>query len=487
MHSSSPPITLPQFPEWVQQLAHILPLAVFVEFVDASLKLHAFQLNGLTPLWNWPITPKDARLLLSAEDTSAACHLDRATSPGHAPLHCIDGRHGDCYQSAAPTTVRLCASSLRVAKTVLNPNRTLLSLDLDGINASAAAAADDAAGGTQKLDFVHVFPATASSASSRVHKALFGHQQASMRYCLASMLGWLLWVALTCFAFLAGLYVGAAYLLLMPLSGVLAVLTNGGEPRGLSTASPSPSHHSPSRGGGGGTGTGGGGGGGGGPFSRLVLAADSLNATEWWGFYGGSAALDGLLRRPLRREAAGGLLLPGLSRPVRLALRAFVLGQWVLALVACVERDWNAFVVAFWVFWCAVATGGGGGGGGGSDDFCLYSPAHGVEDWLKYSCNVRMRRVRAVFSSRKAMLGALVYLNPDTVGRRLQWVNHFFEDGPQRREWESALLDFIETGSCNDDDLRDQPCWAWIEEGVEMGKRIAAVLKQSEKGGCLPA
>ncbi|OJD34033.1 uncharacterized protein BKCO1_2600092 [Diplodia corticola] len=448
MHSSSPPITLPQFPDWVQQLAHILPLAVFVEFVDASLKLHGFQLNGLTPLWNWPITPKDARLLLSTEDSSAACYLDRANSPGHAALQCIDGRHGDCYQSNAPATVRLCVSKLHVAKTVLNPSRVF-----DGSPAATAR--------MQKLDFVHVYPAAASSASSRVHKALFAHQQSSVRYCLTSMLGWLFWIALTCFAFLAEQYVGAVYLILMPLSGVLAVLTNSGEPRAISpSASPSSSSASSSAG----------------PLSRLVLAADSLNATEWWGFYGGSDALNGLLRRPLYREAG---LLPGLSRPVRLVLRVLILGQWVLALVACVKRDWNAFVVAFWVFWCAVASSSDVGG--------IYTPAHGVEDWLKYSCNVRMRRVQAVFSSRKAMLGALVYLNPDTVGRRLQWVNHFFEDGPERREWESALLDFIETGSCNDDDLRDQPCWAWIEEGVEMGKRIAAVMKQSEKGDCLAA
>ncbi|KAK0654263.1 hypothetical protein DIS24_g5427 [Lasiodiplodia hormozganensis] len=463
MHS--PPITLPPFPEWVQQLAHILPLAVFVEFVDASLKLHAFQLNGLTPLWNWPITPKDARLLLSTRDnTSNACLLDRADSQGNG-LQCIDARYGDCYQSNAPATVRLCVSNVRVTQTVANPSRSLL----DCSSSTAAASR------TQRLDFVHISPATPHvSAGSRVRKALFGQQQSSVRYCLTSTLGWLLWIALTCFAFLAGLYVGAVYLLLMPMSGVLAVLTNGGEPRTLGGVAncvgttPSSSYSSSNSSCAG--------------FARLILAADSLNANEWWGFHGSSAALNGLLRRPLYREGAadGGGLVPGLSRAVRAVLRAFILAQWVLAVAACVMRDWNAFVVAFWVLWCAVAA---------SEVGCFYAPArHGVADWLEYACNVRMRRVRAVFSCRKAMLGALVYLNPDTVGRRLQWVNHFFEDGPERREWESALLDFIETGSCNDDELRDQPCWAWIEEGVEMGKRIAEVLEQqSEKGKCLPA
>lgn len=421
---SSPLLALPQLPEWVQQLAHILPLAVFIELIDVSLKFHVFELNGLVPLWNWPITPKDARLLLSNKDNTTACCLDKVDSCG-SPLQCIDGRHGDCYQSNASTTVRLCVSTLPVEQRIGNGSRHLLQGEAR----------------IQRLDFLHVTTIQTSS-GSRVRKALFGQQ--SIRYCIVSSFGWLLWIAVLCFSFLAGLYVAAAYVILMPLSGVVAFLTHGGEPRTLDTRASE--------------------------FRRLTLVADSLNATDWWGFYGGNRALSSLLRRPLYREA--GLAL---SRPVRLIMRIMVLGQWVLAIVACTKQDWNALVVSFWVFWCALASEYG------------YSPKHSIKNWLKYSCNVRIRRVQATFSSRKAMLGALVYLNPDTMGRRLQWLNHIFEDGPDRREWETALLDFIETGSCNDDALRDKQCWSWIEEGVEMGRRIANALKDSEKGYSLQA
>lgn len=409
---------LPQLPEWTRQLANVLPLAVFVEFIDVSLKLHVFELDGLIPLWSWPITPKDARILLSNKDTSAACCLDRPES-GRKALQCIDGRYGDYYQSNASATVRLCVSTLGVDQKIRNESRNLLH------NKARM----------QRLDFLHISQVQVSS-GSKVRKALFGQQ--SVRYCLVSSLGWLLWIAVTCFSFLGGVYFAAAYLVLMPLSGVMAFLTHGGEARTLDCRTSE--------------------------FTRLVLAADSLNATEWWSFYGGSRSLNSLLRRPLYREA--GLAL---SRPVRLVMQTLILGQWVLAIASCAKQDWNALVIAFWVFWCAFSSEYG------------YAAEHSIKDWLKYSCNVRLRRIQASFSSRKAMLGALVYLNPDTVGRRLQWINHIFEDGSERREWETALLDFIETGSCNDDTLRDKPCWGWIEEGVEMGRKIAAALQDSEK------
>lgn len=409
---------LPQLPEWAQQLAQVLPLAILVDFIDVSLKLHVFELNGLVPLWSWPITPKDAKLLLSDKDTTTACCLDHADSCRNA-LQCIDGRYGDCYPSNASATVRLCVSSLDVAQKIAYDIRI-------PVKSKAR---------MQKLDFLHVSQAQ-HSCGSKFRKALFGQQ--SIRYCLVSTLGWSFWIALAILSFLAGLYIGATFLILMPLSGVLAFLTHGGEPRTLDERASE--------------------------FNRLVLAADSTNATDWWGFYGDSRELNSLLRTPLYRES--GLAVSWL---VRLIMRFMILGQWALVLAACATQDWNAFVISFWIFWCAVASEYG------------YSPKHSVQDWLQYTCNVRIQRVQAVFTSRKAMLGALVYLNPDTVGRRLQWINHIFEDGPERQEWETALLDFIETGSCNDDTLREKPCWGWIEEGVKLGRKIAAALEDSEK------
>ena len=86
---------LPPLAPWLQQLAGILPLCALIEFIDNATKLHVFQLNRSVPIWNWPVTPAGARLLLSSGGLSAdeACHLDQA---GQSPvLHCIDGRYGD--------------------------------------------------------------------------------------------------------------------------------------------------------------------------------------------------------------------------------------------------------------------------------------------------------------------------------------------------------------------------------------------------------
>ncbi len=61
-----------------------------------------FELAGCVPLWNWPVTPAGARLLLATADNDHACCLDREEHS--TVLHCVDGRYGDCYAASTPTT-----------------------------------------------------------------------------------------------------------------------------------------------------------------------------------------------------------------------------------------------------------------------------------------------------------------------------------------------------------------------------------------------
>ncbi|KAK1718249.1 hypothetical protein BDP67DRAFT_504976 [Colletotrichum lupini] len=85
-------IELPNSPPWAQQLVGILPLTALIESIEEAAKLHVFELSGLTPAWCWPISPKGARLLLSTDDTTNACCLDR---PGAVhTLHCMDTKFG---------------------------------------------------------------------------------------------------------------------------------------------------------------------------------------------------------------------------------------------------------------------------------------------------------------------------------------------------------------------------------------------------------
>ncbi len=135
---SSPPVLSP----WQQQLAGLLPLSSLIEFIDLTTKLHIFQLNGSVPLWNWPVTPIGARLLLSNEDNSTACCLDH--SDGSAVLHCIDGRYGDWYPCSTPSTTRLCISAQKANAMIrnLSPNMA------------------DAKARRQKLDIIYLAHAT---------------------------------------------------------------------------------------------------------------------------------------------------------------------------------------------------------------------------------------------------------------------------------------------------------------------------------------
>jgi hypothetical protein len=62
--SMSPLIVSPHLPAWAQQLAGLVPLSALIEFIDIGMKLHLFELAGSVALWNWPVTPAGAKLLL---------------------------------------------------------------------------------------------------------------------------------------------------------------------------------------------------------------------------------------------------------------------------------------------------------------------------------------------------------------------------------------------------------------------------------------
>ncbi|KAF3285213.1 hypothetical protein TWF970_010292 [Orbilia oligospora] len=94
---------------WASELAGVLPLTGFIDFIDTPTKLHIFELFGAVPLWSWPITPGDIRLLLSDAYLHSICCLDRFGSS--LAWHALDGRWGDAYPIINPETTRLCLAS----------------------------------------------------------------------------------------------------------------------------------------------------------------------------------------------------------------------------------------------------------------------------------------------------------------------------------------------------------------------------------------
>ncbi len=226
-----------------------------------------------------------------------------------------------------------------------------------------------------------------------------------MRYRLLSCAGWLALGGTLTVSFMCGLYLAVPYLILLPLTGLVVRATHGGRRRRL--LDDRPSEH-----------------------QRVVVCTSSFNGTHWWLFYGGSRTVNSLLNKPLFRAGHNA----GRARLYRYLLQALIAGQWAMAVGSCAWQDWNAIVVSAWLAFCGLTSG------------YLTRPEDCARDWLARDCHVVTTHVHAEFSSRRAMLGAIAYLNPDTAERRTSWINPILAPCAERSEWEASLLSYIEKG-----------------------------------------
>jgi hypothetical protein len=156
----------------------------------------------------------------------------------------------------------------------------------------------------------------------------------------------------------------------------------------------------------------------------------SVNGSGWWAFYGGSITLNSLLNKPLYRTSKA----PN-PKLFRRLLRVVIAAQWALIVTSFAQQNWGAFVISFWIVICACV----------STYVC--PPESGVQDWLQCSCNLGIERIQAKFSSRRSMLTAMVYLNPDSREGRAQWIDPILALSGDRRDWESTLLAVMATGT----------------------------------------
>ena len=359
------------------------------------------------------MTPKGARLVCSKHDNiDTDCCLDQAAS-GVPTLTCIDGRYGDCYPCSAPMTVRLCLGLLETDKTVLNESRNL----------------ETGKPREQKLN-VLLAARHKSKDRSKFLKNTLGSW--SLKYCAASMLGWILLIGLFIFSVVSGSYIAAIYLPLMPITGLLISLLHGGSSRELDDRK---SEH-----------------------QRLIVMADNMNATEWWAMYGGSFLINSFLNRSLSRKSRS--IKPMFIKPL---LQLAILSQWILAVASSAQQSWSALIISFWVLWCAISTE------------YIYRSKDSVQDWLYHTCHISLHRIRTKFSSRRAMLSALVLLNPDTTDNRIQWIDPILADGPERSQWLDALMTFIERQNFGEGSFEKIFC-SWIEEGIAVGSHIRELI-----------
>ena len=404
-------LRLPDLPTWTRQLAGILPFSALIEFIDVDMKLHLYELTGRIPLWNWPLTPAGARLLLSSEDTEYACCLDRPSRS--VTLHCIDGKYGDMYPCSTPTTVRLCLSAECDVFPVRNESSNLTAMTTR----------------RQKLTVVHVAQRKADLAHATTSFTFH-----NLRYWLFWATGWLFWAALIVVTSMAGCYYGLIHLICIPTTGVVVRATHGFKGRQVICPEYSSS-------------------------DRLVIVSDSMNASEWWAFYGKSGLINAMLNKPLYRKTKASA-----SRILRWVTQLLIASQWILAIGSCALQDWNALFISLWLALCGLVSIYG------------YPPEDNVRDWLRHDCNLLMYQYPVTLSTRRAMLSALVYLNPDSKERCMKWIDPILTDAQDRREWEAAILLHMNDESSVEEIVKSKYWWKFILEGVEVGRKIKASI-----------
>lgn len=174
------------------------------------MKLHFFELAGTVPLWNCPVTPEGARLLLSHQQSSDSCCLDH--SDRSVALNCVDGRYGDTYPSTTPSTLRCCVSRPGTDTVIENTSPNL----------------SEARNRKQAFKVIHLSKRTAFTHSLQLETirstlmSYGGRQESrskhSLKYNVISSVGWIAWAVLAIIGFLTGWYFVARYLLLMPVT-----------------------------------------------------------------------------------------------------------------------------------------------------------------------------------------------------------------------------------------------------------------------------
>ncbi|EYB23506.1 hypothetical protein FG05_30541 [Fusarium graminearum] len=432
---------------WVAELAGILPLSALIDFIEIPSKLHILELSGSVPLWSWAITPSGSRLLLAKPNVVCGkpvrqdCYMDRfGNSP---PLEALDGRYGERYFVSSPETLRLLLDGTKVEH-ILN----------DHLNMTD----DKLIRRVQNVEIIHferkdaITPANVSSgvptevsslASSRtslykrfasfvgvLHKTPFV-------YLATAFVGWIFWVCTLIISGLFEFWICFAFVLLLPITGVVVSLLFGKQPRKLLVDMPS-------------------------PYVRLLLIAEHMNTDSWKIIIGESSVVNSLANRPLEPSQSP----PSSTRTtiLRQLLRLSILGQWGLALGAAATKQWDAYLIGFWIAFPIFCHG------------YLISPSFCAKGWLEQQAGVGVKRYRTQASTRRSLLNLIIALNPDSFGLGeggkidyeyfdkggMKWINPILAESYSRREWEEATrqaipaaLHELSRGFTHDNKFRD--------------------------------
>jgi len=377
---------------WARELAGVLPLSAFIDFIDLT-KLHIFELTGgSVPLWSWPVTPSGGRFLLSDEYMQKSCCLDRYGRS--STFMVMNGRSGYRNFAANPETVRMCMSSQRVNK-----------IQNDHMNKSN----DEMT--SRNLEIVHI---------SEPYQDDLPQQLSWLRRILVSAMGWIILLGMIIMSGILQCFLSVAFLMIIPVTGVVIFYLYGRRPRKLGE------HHAFR-----GKITD--------AFNSFCIVAEPINSMNGTVFYGDSKLIGSFLNRPLEPSQ------PPIHRfargPLLMVLRILIVGQWGLILGAAALKDWNGYFIAFWIIFCIFS------------HTYLFSTYTSINSWTRSYANIKLERYQTELTSGIALLTTIIALNPHTFPfdrrtkqedrkkfdeRAMKWVNRIWEPGTDRTVWEDA-------------------------------------------------
>lgn len=445
---------------WAGELAGILPLSALIDFIEIPPKLHILELAGAVPFWSWVITPAGSRLLLAKPKKLASrdCYQDRFGNT--TALEVLDGRYGERYFAKNPETLRLVLGAYPIVE-VENNHKNMASQGADLR--------------IQNLEVVYV--------SRRNHNVKSGSSRPLWRqvlvdpwritsplYLATTLLGWILFIGSVIMSAFFQTWISFAFLLLIPVTGMVVFCLYGSQPRRLLVEKKS-------------------------EYIRLLLVTEHMNSADWLVIYGESTIVNSLLNRPL--EPDGLSLSPAMTMVFRFLLRLMILGQWGLVLGAAATKDWNSYFVCFWISFSIFSQA------------YLITPQRGAKAWSELQANLKLQRYGTRVSTRRTMINTIVALNPDTFSfdeeakvpnmtefnnEGMKWVDPILTPSNNRTMWEEATLKAMvedqQQLAASDPDSFPSPGWnakyadpktCYWREFIPEGIYIATKIKKAAK------
>ena len=168
-------------------------------------------------------------------------------------------------------------------------------------------------------------------------------------------------------------------------------------------------------------------------WRHSVVVTNHLNEIDWAIYIGHSRLVNAILNKPLLCKS-GDRTKPGMhpSKHIssfKLLLRVLIAGQWGLILAVSALQNWDTIFISAAIILCACTS------------TFIFHTSDSVTSWLR-SNHVGLEKMSVTFSGRRAMLSAMVAINPDCKcdgSLYTDWIDFILKPSVNRTEMEQLL------------------------------------------------